>query len=58
MNFKITYDKPGRIRFRAGAYAFEKMHEPRIHMACVKSNPIPNISCRLLILISRISSRS
>ena len=35
MNFKITYDKPGRIRFRAGAYAFEKMHEPRIHMACV-----------------------
>ena len=35
MNFRITYDQPGRIRFRAGAYAFEKMHEPRIHKACV-----------------------
>ena len=35
MKFTIVYDKPGRIRFRAGAYAFEKMHEPRIHMACV-----------------------
>ena len=35
MKFKIVYDQPGRIRFRAGAYAFEKMHEPRIHMACV-----------------------
>ena len=35
MKFKIVYDQPGRIRFRAGAYAFEKVHEPRIHMACV-----------------------
>ena len=35
MKFKIVYDQPGRIRFRAGAYAFEKMHEPRIHIACV-----------------------
>ena len=35
MNFRIVYDQPGRIRFRAGAYAFEKMHEPRIHKACV-----------------------
>ena len=35
MNFRIVYDKPGRIRFRAGAYAFERVHEPRIHKACV-----------------------
>lgn len=37
MNFKIVYDKPGRIRFRAGPYAFEPEHEPRIHKACVAS---------------------
>jgi len=37
MNFRIVYDKPGRIRFRAGAYAFEPEHEPRIHKACVNS---------------------
>ena len=24
MKFKIVYDKPGRIRLRCGAYAFEK----------------------------------
>ncbi|MBR6833057.1 MAG: heavy metal translocating P-type ATPase [Fibrobacter sp.] len=38
MHTRIVYDKPGRIRFRAGAYAFEPEHEPRIHKACV-ANP-------------------
>ena len=35
MYTKIVYDQPGRIRFRAGAYAFNPEHEPRIHKACV-----------------------
>ena len=35
MKSRIVYDKPGRIRFRAGAYAFEQVHESRIHKACV-----------------------
>ena len=42
MNFKITYDKPGRIRFRAGAYAFERVHEPRIHKSCVSEPYVQN----------------
>lgn len=35
MKFKIVYDKPGRIRFRCGPYAFESEFEGRIHKACV-----------------------
>ena len=27
MKFKIVYDKPQRIRFRCGAYAFDKEYE-------------------------------
>lgn len=30
MKHKIVYDKPGRIRFRCGQYAFEKKHEAAI----------------------------
>lgn len=35
MKFRIVYDKPGRLRLRAGAFAFEKNFEARIHKACV-----------------------
>ena len=35
MIFRIVYDQPGRIRFRAGAYAFDHKHEARIHKACI-----------------------
>ena len=35
MRFRIVYDKPGRLRLRAGAYAFEREYEARIHKACV-----------------------
>lgn len=30
MKFRIVYDKPGRIRFRCGSYAFEKSSESAI----------------------------
>lgn len=33
MKFKIVYDKPGRIRFRCGAYAFEKELESAVQKA-------------------------
>ncbi len=35
MKFKIVYDRPGRLRLRAGAFAFECDYEARIHKACV-----------------------
>jgi len=35
MKFRIVYDKPGRLRLRAGAFAFEREYEARIHKACV-----------------------
>lgn len=31
MKFKIVYDKPQRIRFRCGAYAFDKEYEGAIY---------------------------
>lgn len=31
MKFKIVYDQPGRIRFRCGGYAFDKMRERTIY---------------------------
>lgn len=31
MKFKIVYDQPGRIRFRCGGYAFDKMRERAIY---------------------------
>ncbi len=37
MKFKIVYDKPGRIRFRCGGYAFDKSLESAVHksvLAC------------------------
>ena len=36
MNFKIVYDKPGRIRFRCGAYAFEKELEAAVQNAVLQ----------------------
>ena len=35
MKFKIVYDRPGRLRLRAGAYAFDREYEARVHKACV-----------------------
>lgn len=35
MKFRVVYDRPGRIRFRCGPYAFEPKFEARIHKACV-----------------------
>ena len=31
MLFKIVYDKPGRIRFRCGGYAFDKALEYAVY---------------------------
>ena len=35
MKFRIVYDKPGRLRLRAGAFAFDREYEARVHKACV-----------------------
>ncbi len=35
MQYRIVYDRPGRLRLRAGAYAFERSYEARVHKACV-----------------------
>ena len=32
MKFKIVYDKPGRIRFRCGEYAFEREKETAVFL--------------------------
>ena len=37
MNGKIVYDKPGRIRFRCGAYAFERELETAIQEALLRN---------------------
>lgn len=37
MKFKIVYDKPGRIRLRCGAYAFEKEYEESLYNEIVKN---------------------
>ena len=42
MRTKIVYDQPGRIRFRAGAFAFAPEHEARIHKACVEQPGVVN----------------
>jgi heavy metal translocating P-type ATPase len=38
MKFKIVYDKPGRIRFRCGGYAFDKSLESAIHKRVLSNN--------------------
>lgn len=38
MNFRIVYDKPGRIRFRCGGFAFEKAEEYGIYKAVVEAD--------------------
>ena len=35
MQYRIVYDRPGRLRLRAGAYAFDREYEVRVHKACV-----------------------
>ena len=37
MNGKIVYDKPGRFRFRCGAYAFERELETAIQEALLRN---------------------
>ena len=41
MKFKIVYDKPQRIRFRCGAYAFDKEYEGAIYNV-VTASPYVN----------------
>ena len=37
MKFQIVYDKPGRIRFRCGAYAFDKELETAVQKQLLES---------------------
>ena len=46
MKFKIVYDKPGRLRLRAGAYAFERDYEARIHKACLNEPCVKSVVVR------------
>ena len=46
MKFKIVYDKPGRLRLRAGAYAFERDYEARIHKACLSEPCVKSVVVR------------
>lgn len=42
MKFKIVYDKPGRIRLRCGAYAFEKEYEESLYNEIIKNESVIN----------------
>lgn len=42
MNFKIVYDKPCRIRFRCGGYAFERQHEYSIYKRIISEEYVDN----------------
>ncbi|MDO5150308.1 MAG: heavy metal translocating P-type ATPase [Oscillospiraceae bacterium] len=46
MNFKIVYDKPGRIRFRCGGYAFDKILEYSLYNRIVSENYIKKAEIR------------
>jgi len=46
MKFKIVYDKPGRLRLRAGAYAFERDYEARIHKSCLNEPCVKSVVVR------------
>ena len=46
MRFRIVYDKPGRLRLRAGAYAFEREYEARIHKACLSEPCVKSVVVR------------
>ena len=46
MKYKIVYDKPGRLRLRAGAYAFERDYEARIHKACLSEPCVKSVVVR------------
>lgn len=46
MKFKIVYDKPGRLRLRAGAYAFERDYEARIHKSCLSEPCVKSVVVR------------
>ena len=46
MKFKIVYDKPGRLRLRAGAYAFERDYEARIHKVCLSEPCVKSVVVR------------
>lgn len=54
MKHKIVYDKPGRIRFRCGTYAFEKAHEAYLYtlfmqMDCVTAAELHSENGSILI---------
>ena len=46
MNGKIVYDKPGRIRFRCGAYAFERELETAIQEALLRNRFVLQVEVR------------
>ena len=46
MLYRIVYDKPGRLRLRAGAYAFERDYEARIHKACLSEPCVKSVVVR------------
>ena len=46
MKYRIVYDKPGRLRLRAGAYAFERDYEARIHKACFNEPCVKSVVVR------------
>ncbi len=62
MKNKIVYDKPGRIRFRCGQYAFEPKHEARIRQALLKFDFITEVQATSanggILILYRSDSRS
>lgn len=58
MKFHIVYDKPGRIRFRCGKYAFEKEYEETIFEAFQSESYVLNVevhaeNCGILVLYKK-----
>lgn len=43
MKFQIVYDKPGRIRFRCGAYAFDKELETAVQKQLLESAAVKKV---------------
>ena len=43
MKYSIVYDKPQRIRFRCGAYAFDKAYEGCIYNFLIEKNYVKKV---------------
>ena len=46
MKYQIVYDKPGRIRFRCGAYAFDKKLETAVQKQMLEYPEIKKAEAR------------